>query len=367
MNILYLTNHLNAGGVTSYILTLVAGLKERGHNIYVASSGGLFTEKFKVAGAIYLPIPIKTKKEISPKILTSFFKLRSENNRYSFDIIHAHTRTTQVLAALLSRSLGIPYIVTCHGFFKRRILRRIFPCWGVKVIAISEQVREHLVKDFQVSENKIAVIHNGIDIGKFTQGIKGQGRMARLALGLGEGPVIGIVARLSDVKGHIYLIQAMKEVLHKLPQAQLLIVGEGKTKNELLKSVNDLGIRENVFFRPGVFDTKEVLSAMDVFVLPSLKEGLGLSLMEAMASGLAVIGSDVGGIKTLIRDGHTGLLVKPADSRDLSAKLLELLENDEKRNSLGETAQIFIAENFSADKMAAETLKLYLQCLDQEN
>lgn len=367
MNILFITNHLNTGGITTYVLTLATGLKKKGHNIYVASSGGVFSEKLKEAGAVYIPIPIKTKKEISPKILASMFMLQKENSKYDFDIIHAHTRTTQVLGALLSRSLGIPYISTCHGFFKKRILRRIFPCWGSMVIAISQQVKEHLVKDFRVDEKKIAVVNNGVDIEKFMVKNLGFRVQRKKELGLTDGPVIGIVARLSDVKGHNYLILAMKEVLKKVPQAQLLIVGEGKIKNGLVRLVDELGISKSVFFKPEVFDTREVLSVMDVFVMPSLKEGLGLGLMEAMASGLAVVGSDVGGIKSLIKDGHTGLLVKPADSLGLTVKLLELLENDEKRNSYGRAAQVFISDNFSADKMVLETEGVYAQCLKLGN
>lgn len=102
---------------------------------------------------------------------------------------------------------------------------------------------------------------------------------------------------------------------------------------------------------------------MDVFAMPSLKEGLGLALMEAMASGLAVVGSDVGGIKTLIADGSNGLLVKPADPKDLGAAITSLLKNKEKRKVLGENAKKFISTNFSSIKMVDETEKVYKECL----
>lgn len=363
MNILQITNHLNIGGITSYVFTLTAGLKKRGHNIYVASSGGMLAGKLEESGAVYLPIPIKTKKEISPKILMSMFKLRDENAVRHFDIIHAHTRTTQVLAALLSKSLSVPYVTTCHGFFKKRILRRVFPCWGNRVIAISQQVKEHLINDFRVDEGKIKVIHNGIDVDKFiglSTKDKGQGRKVS---GLGGGPVIGIVARLSDVKGHIYLIQAMKDVLTKFPHAQLLIVGDGRMKGALVKLADALGISKSVVFKPEALDTRELLYSMDIFVMPSLKEGLGLGLMEAMASGLAVIGSDVGGIKTLIKDRDRGLLAKPADSSSLSDRILELLADPDKMAYYGSQAQAFIRDNFSSERMVLETEKVYLECL----
>jgi glycosyltransferase involved in cell wall biosynthesis len=372
MNILYVTNHLNIGGVTRYVLTLSCGLKKKGHNVYIASSGGGLLPYFLKEGITYIPIPIKTKKEISPKILISMVKLSNYIRENKIDIVHSHSRTTQVLGCLLEKSTGIRHIFTCHGFFKRRFLRRLFPCWGRKIIAISEPVKEHLIRDFKVDEEKIAVIHNGIDVDKLKIPACPAGRQdlkfkieAKKILGLTEGPVIGIISRLSDVKGHKYLIEAMKVVLEEVPQAQLLIVGEGKEKANLLKLVNDLGIAKNVFFKPEVQDTKDMLSAMDIFVLPSLKEGLGLALMEAMAGGLAVIGSDVGGIRSLIKDGVNGLLVKPADVSDLTRAILSLLENPDKAESLGRAARSFIYENFSQEKMVLETEKVYLECLSE--
>ncbi len=107
----------------------------------------------------------------------------------------------------------------------------------------------------------------------------------------------------------------------------------------------------------------EALAAMDIFVMPSLKEGLGLSLMEAMACGIPVIGSDVGGIKTLIQDGENGLLVKPADSNALSGAITELLQDNFKARALGESAHIFIHKNFSQERMFLKTEGAYRECL----
>jgi glycosyltransferase involved in cell wall biosynthesis len=178
--------------------------------------------------------------------------------------------------------------------------------------------------------------------------------------GLGEGPVVGIIARLSDVKGHHYLIKAMKEVLEKIPAAQLVIVGEGKTEKKLIRLTRKLGIEDNVFFIPSVSDTMRILPIMDVFVMPSLKEGLGLALMEAMAAGLAVIGSEVGGIKGLIRDGYNGLFVRPADVSQLARAILRLLNDPAEREGLGVNARNFISENFSQETMISQTEEVYL-------
>jgi len=367
MNILFITNHLNTGGITSYLFTLAGGLKKKGHNVFIASFGGELTDKFKESGLEIITIPIMTKKEINPKIILSAFKLSGVIRKNKIDIVHSHSRTTQVLGCLLACVSGVKHIFTCHGFFRRRFLRRLFPCWGDKVIAISHQVKEHLVVDFKLAENKITVINNGIDMARFRAPSASCFLPDKAGLGLGAGPVVGIIARLSDVKGHKYLIEAMKTVLEEFPSAGLLVVGSGRTQEELLRQVSSLGIDRKVFFVPEIRDTVNTLALMDVFVMPSLQEGLGLALMEAMAQGLAVIGSNVGGIKTLIQDGISGLLVEPADSRGLAKAILTLLNDPVKRASLGKQAQVFIRQNFSQEKMVCETEEEYSRCLSAKD
>jgi glycosyltransferase involved in cell wall biosynthesis len=231
------------------------------------------------------------------------------------------------------------------------------------VIAISEQVKDHLISDFKLREDKIRVVNNGIDVKKFSpQALKDISRPGA-GFGLKSGPVIGIVARLSDVKGHIYLIRAMEIILKTFPHAQLLIVGEGKMERELRALTDELKIKESVLFIPETKDTREILASMDVFVMPSLKEGLGLALMEAMSSGLAVVGTDVGGIRSLIFDGQTGILVQPQDSMGLASAITALLQDPHRRETLGRNARDFIAANFSQEKMADETERVYRECV----
>lgn len=366
MKILFLVNHLNIGGITSYILTLASGLRKRGHSVFIASSGGELLPKFKELGVVYIPIPIRTKSEINPKILFCALKLKKVIKDNKIDILHSHSRTTQVLGCFLQKLTGARHIFTCHGFFKRRFSRRAFPCWGDRVIAISEQVKEHLKDDFQVDSKEIILINNGIDIEKFDPVVPSKKEEAKIRLGLKSGPVIGILARLSDVKGHKYLIEGMKLVLAVYPDAQLLIAGEGKMDKELKKLGLSLGIEKNIYFVPEAVDTKEILSAIDVFVMPSLKEGLGLALMEAMACGLPVIGSSVGGIKTLIKDGVNGLLVDPGDAPGIGKAIIALLSDSGKASELGVSARKYITGEFSQEKMVLKTEELYLECLRKE-
>jgi glycosyltransferase involved in cell wall biosynthesis len=214
-----------------------------------------------------------------------------------------------------------------------------------------------------VAAKRVKLIYNGIDLdASKTQDPRPKGQIKK-ELGLGEGPVIGIVARLSEVKGHRFLVSALKRALNEMPDLQLFIVGDGKEKESLLVQARQLGIEKKVFFISSVEDTAKVLSAMDLFVLPSLQEGLGLSLMEAMAQGVPIIASDVGGIRSLIQDGVTGKLVKPQDIEGLEKAILELLQDKPKASAYAQSAFKSVKNNFSLEKMVVETERVYLECL----
>ena len=169
--------------------------------------------------------------------------------------------------------------------------------------------------------------------------------------------------RLCDVKGHIYLIKAMKIVLDKFPSAKLLVVGEGRMYNVLVNLVRNMNIEKSVEFIMRTEDTRVELAMMDIFVMSSLEEGLGLALMEAMVSGKAVVGTDVGGIKSLIKNNVNGLLVKPADSESLAAAIMQLINDPEKAKVYAREATKFIYGNFSLDKMCDGTEGAYLECV----
>ncbi len=359
MKILFIANHLNVGGISSYLFTLGSGLKQKGHQVYLASGGGELEDKFSQAGIVLLKVPLKTKSEISPKIFFSFLKLKKAVREFKIDLIHSHSRTTQVLGDLLGRTLAKPHIFTCHGFFKPRISRRIFGGWGQKVIAISQQVKEHLIIDFKLDESKVSIINNGIDTKNFGD-FSVRDKMRQELAGQADF-LVGIVARLSDVKGHIYLIQAMPEVIKNFPGTKLLIIGQGKTKDVLIKETRSLGLENSILFISEVKNTKDILAAIDIFVMPSLQEGLGLALMEAMAQGVAVVGSAVGGIKTLIQDKTNGLLVAPANASALAQAIITLLKDSSLRRNLGARAREFIMANFSKEEMVDKTEIIYQQ------
>jgi glycosyltransferase involved in cell wall biosynthesis len=368
MNILLITNHLDVGGITSYALSLSRGLHKLGHSVYVASSGGDCLTRFTEEGIIFIPVPIRTKSEINVfKIGSSFLKLLREIREKQIQVVHTNSRVTQVLGHLLKKKTGVVHVTTWHGFFRPRWFRRVFPCWADKTIAISQQVQEHLLSEFKASENNIRLVYNGIDLEKVKLKEPVARSEVKSGLGLGPGPVVGIIARLSDVKGHVYLIRAMEKVLNKFPDAQLLIVGQGKMERQLVRLIEELKIAKSVVFISNSPNIAELYYIMDVFVMPSLKEGLGLGLMEAMAGSKAVVGSAVGGIKNLISDRKNGLLVGPRDVDGLSRAILELLNDPAGAAIMGNNARIFINQNFSLEKMLFQTQEVYQECLKARN
>ena len=329
----------------------------------VVSSGGDRVEDLKKIGAVHITMDISTKSVLSYKLLSAFLPLKKVIENEKIDIIHAHTRTTQWLACLITRMIGVPFISTCHGFFRPRFFRRFMPCWGKKVIAISEQVRDHLINDFGVKPGMIVTVRNGIDLKSFApvddQSRKNYQRQA----GFNGEKVVGIIARLSDVKGHHVLIDAMKIVQDSISDVKLFIVGTGKEEQRLKSQVKRLGLCDVIFFHPVVNQTADFFRMFDCFVMPSLKEGLGLSVMEAQAAGLPVIASRTGGIPSLIEDGITGMLVEPGKPDMLAEKIVQLLGDERLLKELGSNARKKAEAEYGAEKMAEKIVKVYKETL----
>lgn len=360
MKILLLTTHLNPGGIASYVVSLARGLKASGETILIASSGGGCVDLLAKEGIEHIVIPIRTKSELSLKVLISFFKLRKIIRENKIQIIHSQTRVTQVLGFLLSKFSGVVFISTCHGFFRPRFFRRIFPCWGKRVIAISQYVRKHLVDDFNVDKQKISLVYNGINASDYRiikdPVLKAE---AKKRFGLDKRVVIGIVARLSPVKGHKFLILAFKELSKVIANGMLFIVGDGPDKDNLLNLVKELNIQDHVLFHPSVEDTSEILGAMDIFCVPSLKEGLGLSILEASISGIPVVAASVGGIGEIITHNKTGILIPSSDPSAIKEAIINLIDDSGLRNSITENAFSLVKEKFSLAEMVSKTIKVY--------
>jgi glycosyltransferase involved in cell wall biosynthesis len=235
------------------------------------------------------------------------------------------------------------------------------------VVAISDAVRRHLADDLGVAQRKIYLIESGIDLEAFVPADEQQKRERRQRFHLGEEPVLGMIARLSDVKGQDVLIEAMRKIVGAVSNVTLLLVGEGRMEARLRKRVGRLHLQDHVRFISVVNKTQEMLSLFDVFVVPSRQEGLGLSIMEAQAMGLPVVASRVGGIPSLIEDGKTGVLVEPGKSDLLAEAIIGLLRDKGRSKTIGAAGRTFIQENYSSEKMIDKITALYEQCITRNN
>lgn len=364
MKILLMTTHLNSGGIASYLLNLSRGLVQRGHEVHLVFSGGNQDYRFIKAGAQLKHLPIRTKSELNWRIYAALPYVKRYVQENGIEIIHSQTRITQVMGWWIKRIVGVPYVATCHGFFKRRISRMVFPCWGDHAIAISAPVKEHLMKDFFIAEKNISLVESGISLEDFPIVTEELRRQNRSQLGFEDEPLVGIVARLSDVKGQDVLIKAFSKVIQKIPKAKLLIVGRGREEVAFKKLVEDCNLQEHVFFYPEVDRTYFYLSALDVFVNPSRQEGLGLSVIEAQAGGIPTIASRVGGVTSLIEHEKTGYLVESENVDELSRMIVHVLENRAKARQIAVTARKSVQKFSTADIMVDRTIDVYQKVLD---
>ncbi|HDP16342.1 MAG TPA: glycosyltransferase family 1 protein [Candidatus Omnitrophica bacterium] len=362
MKILLLTTHLNIGGIGTYTVSLARSLKARGDDVIVASCGGMLVPELTSGGVSHIKIDISTKSEISFRTFKSMIEVYRIAKRLKIDVIHAQTRVTQVVGYVVSKLCGTGFVTTCHGFFNRNIGRTLMPAWGDRVIAISEAVEEHLIKDFHVPKDRISLIYNGIDIKRYLRDFS-ENEKADLKDAFGikkDHAVIGTIARFTPDKGHDVLLQALYEILKEKPNVQLIFVGDGKERYKIMDLTQRLGLTDNVIFIKSQLNTVDILSVMDVFMFtPRRKEGLGLALLEALASGKPVVATNVGGISSIVRNGVNGFLVEPSRHELLVEPVLRLLKDKALYQKMIHSGRETVVERFSIDGMADRVRGLY--------
>ena len=357
MKILHFTTHLNHGGIASYIYNLSRALLERGEAVFVASSGGSFVSEFEKAGIRHFFVPIKTKSELSPKLWLAAFRLKNIINKEKIEVLHTHTRVTHCVGCQLSRRTSVSWLTTAHGYYKVRWGRKIFPAWGEKTIAISPAVKEHLLDEFKLPKEKVELIFTGVDLEKFSPGLDEKDKKMRQRFGLDSAVTVGMIGRFSPEKGHKVFLEAIASL--KRPDIKFVLVGSGGKRYPSVLSLPD----DRRIIRIEYLESSRALKLIDIFVQPSLQEGLGIAILEAMACGKAVVASRVGGIPSVINDEADGLLVNPGDSKGLARAIIRLAENEELRKFLGKAGRRKVEDNFDVRKMAQHIEKVYEELL----
>ncbi|MEJ2671694.1 MAG: glycosyltransferase, partial [Deltaproteobacteria bacterium] len=290
--------------------------------------------------------------------------------RHRVDALHVNSYVPGNYARLAAALMQVPIVVDhWHGFTrfspKRRLLCRALARFTDLSLAVSPGVKNYLVQEIGLAPDRIRVVANGVDLAAMDAARPGP--EVRRELGLPEGaPVIGLVGRLDHWgKGHKELFTALSGLKERYP-VQALIVGGGRREAEIQQAAADLGLSGQVHFLGSRVDVPDLLQAMDIFVLPSYSEGLSLSLLEAMAAGLPVIATAVGGNPELVMDGVTGLLIPPKDAEALAAALERVLADPAWAKEMGEKARRQVAENYSVERLGREINGIYEELVEEK-
>ena len=362
MNILQVTSHLNAGGITSHVLALSRALADRGHRVVIASGGGQLERATHHPKIEHWAAPLATSADFSPRVFAAANALAQRALPEALDIVHGHTRVGQVVADRIGRRLGVPMVATWHGFFRPNLGRRLWPCTGELTVAISEPVRQHLMLDFRVPEDRIRLIPHGIDPAPFQPGETPAAQGLRETLRVpSDAVVIGTIARLVPSKGIDLLIRSLPIVRQSAPTARLLLVGDGEARGSLEALAQSLGVGDAVHFAGMLQETVAALALMRVFVfIPAHQEGFGLSLLEAMAAGRPIVAVRRGkGAAWVLEQGAAGQLVEPEDPAALAGAIVRYLHDAGAAADAGARARNMVNERFSLDRMAAAVQAVY--------
>ena len=334
-----------------------------------------FLAKFKSRVRI---IPALRRDINIPADFLAFLNLWNIFRREKFDVVHTHTAKAGALGRLAARLSGVSVIVhtphghNLYGYFDQKITKRIIKAESYlstftdKIIALTELEKGDYLKSKIACEDKIAVIYQGLELDKYTCDWKDKVALAKsFNIGAGE-DVIGMVGRLETVKGPGYFIEMAAQVISKFPKTRFIIAGEGSLRQTLEEKARQLGIGDNVIFAGWRDDISEILSILDILVMPSLNEAVGISAIEAQAEGVSVVASRVGGIPEIVKDLVTGILVNPADSAALAGAVIELVSDKDRRIQMGRAGKQWVRGKFAAGEMIHKISSLYAELLNKK-
>lgn len=363
MNILAITNQLSMGGAEHFVVRLSNELAHRRHQVTVLTSGGDLVRLLD-EGVTHVTGPARAK---TPQGLWRLSRQIDDLiEAHDIQVVHANSPTTAMAASMACWKRAIPVVTSAHGSWTGRVkpfVARMFSVGSDRVVGCSEALTNDLIRH-GLNPRKSLTIHNGIPY-RPTPPDPELRAAVRAELGLpAEAPVIIFVARFAPDKGLGDLLNAMAQVLWRRPDARLLLAGSGEMLPACEAQARKLGIEASVQFLGFRNDVNRLLAAADVFTLPSLDEGLPLSVAEAMAAGLPVVATPVGGVPEIVLDNLTGFLVEPRSPARLGEALLKLLADPVLARRMGQAGRIHVAANFTLDQMVSRFEALYMDQLE---
>jgi len=391
--VLHIITRFDKGGSAQNTYLTLLGLKERNFQSYFVTGLSLESEmkyaeikaqekdiqRLEQVGIEFILCPPLVRRTNIIKDLNAFLDIWRIIKKISPEIVHTHSSKAGLLGRLAAKLARIPIVVhTPHGhvFFgyfgplKTKIfiiLERLVSRITHRIIALTNKEKEDYIKFRIANEDKFDVIYSGIELDKFKELSEDKKQNFVKELGIPEKSlIIGTVGRLVPVKGHEFLIKAAKYIISKYPEAFFVFTGDGPLEHNLKRQALELGINNNIIFLGWRSDAAKIISVYDIFSLPSLNEGMGRVLAEAMALGKPIVASNVGGIPDLVTHGKNGFLVPARNPEKLAKYIQILIEDKEKKEKMGQAGKE-MAKIFSKEKMVENIANLYEKLLAQKN
>ncbi len=315
-----------------------------------------------LAEATAAGLPVEAVRMGNAADVGALLRLRRLMRERDVSLAHTHSSVDSWLAGIAAKSLGRPVVRTRHVSIPIGRRRSLVYRLADRVITSAESVRS-IVIAAGIAPERVVTISAGVDGERFHPGVSGSG--IRRELGLGEAPVVGLVANVRGSKGHNVFLEAARTVLAGKPDARFLIVGDGVGFDAVSRRVRDMGLDPSVRVTGFRRDIPEVMAALDVLVLPSIRsEAIPQVIPQALAVGTPVVASTIGGSPELIRDGENGRLVPPGDSRALADAILALLRQPDRARSMALAGQAMVREHYTIDATMARTTTVYRTLLD---
>ncbi len=359
VRLLLVVDSLEVGGAERLVADLAVALRRKGYDVTVACSvAGDLSGLLGKAGVPVRPLLDRlVKRRLSPVYA---WRLRRVLRRERFDLVHAHVYASTAAAAIATLGTDVPLVITEHteaswqDWRARRVSRWVYRR-AKHIIAVSTPIRRRLIERDGVSPDLITIIPNAVVPAQegYPDATPG------LPTGLRERPLVGVVARLQPEKGVANFLKAAARVAPLFPEAHFVIAGDGPLRQELAALAEELGLRDRAHFLGFWPDAAALMRSVDVLVVPSLTEGSPLVTLEAMAAGVPVVASAVGGIPDQVRHDKEGLLVPPDDAGALSEALLDLLRDPARAHRLGEAGRRRATSEFSHANMVRRIEDVY--------
>ncbi|MFA5143020.1 MAG: glycosyltransferase [Candidatus Omnitrophota bacterium] len=358
-HIMQIVPSLECGGMEKLAIDLAERLKIAGYlsSICCLDRAGDLTNQAEAKGIDVVVMSRKPGIDMSlPITLSKILKNKK------VDIAHTHNLEAMIYGTLAARFAGIPVVInTRHG---REDKRANWLFWSMNnaVIAISEDAKRRFLTFNRIKYDKLRVIYNGIDAAS-SEKLDTRSIKEKIFKVDARYKIIGTVSRLSEEKYQVALLDAFQKVSQAVKNVILVFVGDGPLKQALHNYSEKLGIADKIIFLGFRADAREIVEAFDIFALPSLTEGISLSLLEAMAARKPVVATNVGGNPEVVVDGDTGILVPPKDPQKMAEAIIKLIQNSDLAKKMGQAGRKRMEEKFSLNRMVNEYELIYEECL----